>query len=778
MTRQTLFELLQTALWGMGLLAVLAVNFLFYGNLTAQVICLVAGILIIGGWLATRGARQGQGQALPRTGMEIPLLAMLLGALASEAWSPAPRAGLERMAWFIFLSVLFYFLMDTAANPQFRLLERGVLVIMTWPVALMSLLSVYLQYTGWWKQVGSTQVMPPFPFRFGSIVGHANIYMGLVNLCAPVALVMFISTRSRVYRIISGLWLVTYAVTVPFSSSRGGWLGLAAWALALGVLWVADNGRWSRVAAWLRRRWPIATGLGVAALAVLAVAALKFYNVFAGANPTHGFGFALNREGIWGPAIQIWQSSPWIGSGLGQLSQRFMTIVPAFPTGWYAAHAHSVPLQILAEMGLVGFIPFIALTITAVALLVRGYRHTPPAERMWSAASIAALAGVFVHGIFEEFSGFPLFITIVMLHLAMVAGAAGPLPRMGRVRVTWLAAPALLALGVAVYSLWAYAPLFQAAPAGEAITDWKQAARSASLSADRDPAVPFFQSQAGIAWAMAWQATGDAQSLEQARVYSARAVKAAPENPIYRANLAVIDWQSGRSAEAMEAIQQAMQLSPTEPSFPLNYGWFLEQSGQTAQATAQYRRALELDPSAATNPFWQSTPLRQAASSNRVTVSASQSHWQAARDHFASRDYSTVRMDLALASVYGEPGLPIDTGWASLALAQGDTQSFYERLDTIKSELDYVYWGNARINDGYNYYYSRNFQRMVVPGYLRASADYGQFDLLSQERQMQTAAGDCQAAAQTWQVLQREQHAGELPKGGYPPPPACVDSSN
>lgn len=777
MTRQTLLDGLQTILWGFGLVAVLSVNFLFYGSLTVCGICLGVALLIIGGWLAVRGVRQGA--ALPRTGMEIPLLAMLVGALLSQMLSPNPRSGLERMAWFVVLSVTFYFLIDSAVAPSFRELQRGALVVVTWPVALSSLLSLYVQYNGWWGQVGSTQIMPPFPFRYATIIGHANIYMGLANLVAPVALVMFLSTRSRIYRVIAALWLVTYAASVPFSSSRGGWLGMAVWILVLGGLWLVDSGRWTRLIKWLRSHWPVAAALGVVAIAGLGAAALKFYATFAGANPTHGSGLSLNRESIWGPAIQWWQSSPWIGSGLGQLSARYYGNIPAFPTNWFAFHAHSVPLQILAEMGLLGFIPFLALTVAGGVLMVRCYRKTPAGERLWSAASIAALAGLLVHGIFEEFSSQPMIITIVMLHIALVAGAAGPLPRIKHVRITWLSAPALLALGVAVYSLWSYAPLYAAAPAGEEVTDWKQAAQSASLSANRDPRVAFYQNQAGIAWAMDWQASGDPQSLAQARNYTARGVKLTPENAIYWANLAVLDWQSGQSAVALNDIRQAILLSPNEPSFPLNYGWFLEQSGRPTEAEAQYRRVLELDPSSASLPFWQSSPARKAAVAGvNHPGSAAQSYWQTARQDITVRQFAAARMALALGSVYEEPALALDTGWASLYLAQGNIQEFSDKVAAIEGDLDYNYWGLSRLYDAYNYYYTRNFQRVVVPGYLRLSADYGQLDLLAQQVQIQTAAGDCASAARAWATLQREQNAGALTQGGYPPPPTCVESAH
>jgi tetratricopeptide (TPR) repeat protein len=291
--------------------------------------------------------------------------------------------------------------------------------------------------------------------------------------------------------------------------------------------------------------------------------------------------------------------------------------------------------------------------------------------------------------------------------------------------------------------------------------------------------VAFFQSQAGIAWAMDWQASGDPQSLAQARDYAARGVKRAPENAIYWANLAVLDWHSGQPTAALDDIRQAIQLSPGEPSFPLNYGWFLEQSGQPAAAEAQYQRALELDPGSAAHPFWQSSPVRKAAVAGvKQPVSAALPYWQTARQDVAARQFTAARQALALGSVYEEPALAIDAGWGRLHLHQGNTPELSARVAAIENDLDFNYWGLSRIHDAYNYYYSRNFQRMVVPGYLRLSADYGQLDLLAQQSQMQIAAGGCTSAARAWAIFQREQHSGALIQVGYPLLPACVEQSN
>jgi hypothetical protein len=60
-----------------------------------------------------------------------------------------------------------------------------------------------------------------------------------------------------------------------------------------------------------------------------------------------------------------------------------------------------------------------------------------------------------------------------------------------------------------------------------------------------------------------------------------------------------------------------------------------------------------------------------------------------------------------------------------------------------------------------------------VPGFLKIDDDSEKFAALHELVQIQVQEGDCQAAARTWKVLQRELRAGEWLDDGYPPAPAC-----
>ena len=64
-------------------------------------------------------------------------------------------------------------------------------------------------------------------------------------------------------------------------------------------------------------------------------------------------GFAIRAE-LWKRAIDIWQSSPWIGTGAGSFLGKTYEIAPLDQHHPFDAYAHNSALHILAEFGLIG----------------------------------------------------------------------------------------------------------------------------------------------------------------------------------------------------------------------------------------------------------------------------------------------------------------------------------------------------------------------------------------------------------------------------------------
>lgn len=758
--------------WGTGAVFLLCAVAILYGrssqlraDFNAQTFLLLAGTVLGLLWLLKRGVRDRAG--LPRTGLELPLLLFLVGCALSVAFSPAPRLALEGLSWFFFCAVLFYALVDLLGSAQNRAALRPVLVVATLPTLFFALAEVYRMYLDWWERVGAA-VMPPYPFRFISLMGHSNIYMAVMDLVAPFALVLFLKSRSRGSRVLAAFWLVMFAFSVPFSSSRAGWLGMA---VAFGVLsawFLADQARWKKALRVFRQKAIWMAPAGLALLAAGGLAALRFYQVFAGSHPSHGSG-GLNRESIWGAALTAWQSSPLSGVGIGRLGLEMFEINRNFPSGWWPLHAHSTSLQILSETGLLGLIPLVLLAVAAGRVIVQGYQRTAPEERPWFAAGLAALTSAGVQSFFDDFTTFNAVLALLVAVVALLITSAGEPARFPSRSLLGLVVPVLGLAAVTAFNLWGYAPLYREV-SRETVENWRQAAVAAEESARRDPYLPVYKGQVGLAYAQVWRESGSQDDLDKARQYLSRSLEMDPSFSPYWASLAVLNWQAGEADAAITAIQKAIDLCPDEANFHINLGYMLEQTGDNRAASEQYQIALDLQPWFSNHPFWTGSPMRAGfIQQARITFPPGTYLWEQAREAIAAGRIPEARWHLALSGLASEPSVARAVTMADL-VSPDDLSSRKE----VVEQLDRLYWGYAESNY-YSYYYSRlGYDFAYVPGYIEIHPDVGQFELLEDLFERQRQAGDCEGAARTWATLQRERTGGEIPAGGWPPMPACT----
>ncbi len=231
------------------------------------------------------------------------------------------------------------------------------------------------------------------PFDFSTIdlrnwapIGHQNYVAGYLLLALPGLLglgLMHQGWQRWFWLAGLGLGLVDLYTT----SSRGGWLGLMAWAIAAFIGWLVR----SRLP-----RWQVAIA-GLAGCGVLG--GLLLFN-----NRLVGFlqSFATGRIGdeLAYRLITLvagWQmglSHPWFGAGLGVVPVAFQKYRPAWAgrEAELAYQLHSTPVQIWAELGLAG----VGLMVTAIALLLltlwRSLRQTRhPQERILITSLASAL---------------------------------------------------------------------------------------------------------------------------------------------------------------------------------------------------------------------------------------------------------------------------------------------------------------------------------------------------------------------------------------------------
>jgi Tfp pilus assembly protein PilF len=345
-----------------------------------------------------------------------------------------------------------------------------------------------------------------------------------------------------------------------------------------------------------------------------------------------------------------------------------------------------------------------------------------------------------------------------------------------RLNLLWL--PLVGWLALTGWSVWGYQPMAQGLKVAEQ-NDWQQAAAYIQQSALRDPGLSFYTTEAGFAWARAWQASGDAAALVKARQDLEQSLRIEPSLSYLWANLALLDWQAGQGAVAIQHMQTAAQLSPQEPSYLLNLGWFQENLDNSQAAKENYLGALRLAPGWAEHPFWQANALRQALladwkKSQPDAPVQGQPYWQRALQAVQAGNWAEAQRWLAYARWVGEPGA--DIAWVSgqMAEAQGDLKAamdIYQKEAGIISflgfeggntnSLTYSLWLNNRNGLGFD----------LVPGYLQLSSDSGQFKLLDSLQVLARQQGDCRAADSAWRIEQQAILGGSLEP--LPAPPAC-----
>jgi putative inorganic carbon (HCO3(-)) transporter len=221
----------------------------------------------------------------------------------------------------------------------------------------------------------------------------------------------------------------TLVVLSPFAMARvllgwrrGGRLGRVGWVasilLSMGMVFIliltASRGAYLALSVSLfvllalswPRALPVLILVGVA-IAVLCVALLGWQRM-ANALLASGVIHTLDqRIEIWSRALYIIRDFPFTGLGMGCFQSVVARIYPLFlhPDGT-VSHAHNLYLQVAVDLGIPGLVAFLAILGLSFHMALKAYRAFALAgERGWrmlSAACVAALVGMCVHGILDS----------------------------------------------------------------------------------------------------------------------------------------------------------------------------------------------------------------------------------------------------------------------------------------------------------------------------------------------------------------------------------------
>jgi tetratricopeptide (TPR) repeat protein len=397
--------------------------------------------------------------------------------------------------------------------------------------------------------------------------------------------------------------LVAALVIIFLTQSRGGLLGAVTLLTVYAGLMLLTATNWRR-----RALLP-----GFALLGLLAMLLLWPFVTRSVGDVTLNWG---QRDDIWRIALEAIAAQPWLGSGPATFGQQYLVFRQP-GSDFIHSHAHNLWLTSTAESGIVGLLAVLWLNLAFALAALRLLRHpAAAAQRVALSAVLAALAGVTVHNLFDDFLDYPMLTLHVIFFVALVLSMRPPdlvadalSPKMSH-RLNLGAVVVTLVVGA--MAIW-FQPAFHAYDAARAAAgrdDWASVRHFLAQAVQADPGNRFYRQQLALT---AGYAPSD--FLGEAIDLQTGLLRQGDHYPLDYANLACLYWQADRLPEAIEAMEQAAARESIAKSqrelrrvsglaYQFSLAQMLEQAGQSAAAEAILLDLLRDHPWFAASPFW------------------------------------------------------------------------------------------------------------------------------------------------------------------------------
>ena len=313
---------------------------------------------------------------------------------------------------------------------------------------------------------------------------------------------------------------------------------------------------------WLRRhpvtvsrevvKWLLVAVGVVGVLAVVAAASRSSGPLTIHGGPSRFFHLgSSDRVHWWKDAWHIFRDHPLGGSGAGtfQLARR-----PLGTSSSDALEPHDLPLQFLAELGLVGALLLVALFVSASAAVVAAVRRNGLATN----ALAAVVFAYGLHALLEFDWDFQALTGPAMLVVGALAASERPEHEPVRARVAALGvAVAAVAAVLSVTTPWRADRKLDDALAVQD-TNYQRSATEARDAHDINP----LSAEALLTWAYAVRRLGD---VPAALELYARATRLQPENAITWRSLGEYQLAVGKRQAAVDSLTRAHELDPNDP---------------------------------------------------------------------------------------------------------------------------------------------------------------------------------------------------------------------
>jgi len=325
--------------------------------------------------------------------------------LYSSITSYTPRNSIMSLSIYA-ACILFYFILVNTIKTRQQL--YGLLALLVLSTTVTSLYGLYQL-----KTVGATSeawvdtaLFGDIKARVGSTFENPNVLGEYLVIIIPVAIAMLWGQRSWISRLLTMGLAGIMVVCLVYTYSRGAYIGLM---LAFALFAV------------LRDRRFIALGIiGLLLLPfILPPSVINRFTSIGNLSDTS----SSYRISVWLGSLKL--AGDYWPSGIGLGLEPFKLIYPKYSlNAAYAHHSHNIYIQLLIEMGIVGFLAFLAMIVVYYKTLLAGFFKTR--DKFISTFMIAAasgMAGYLAQGMVENiwYNNRVLLTFWVMLALGMTA---------------------------------------------------------------------------------------------------------------------------------------------------------------------------------------------------------------------------------------------------------------------------------------------------------------------------------------------------------------------
>jgi len=312
-----------------------------------------------------------------RTPFTLPVVLFLVAGAISVVVAPSHRAALGIYRAYLIEPIAFFFVVSTVV----RTVRQADVVLIGLGVAALGLgipNGINTIYAALHHQLNLCCSPPVIIYTAANAVA-----LFLIPLEGVAASLLFFS-RDRRERLWAGLFLLVIVPVTLLTFSRGGYLTLAAVAIALAAV--------SGYRLWLVPAIVVAGGLFSRTPPIAARLAHESLT-----DPSNTIS---DRLKIWGESLRMLRHYPIFGAGLSGFATR---VIP-FRNGFLQDHiyAHNIALDFWSETGLLGLAAFTWLFVRGLVMGWRGWRKGSPEWRPLHLGVALAFLAILAHGLVDN----------------------------------------------------------------------------------------------------------------------------------------------------------------------------------------------------------------------------------------------------------------------------------------------------------------------------------------------------------------------------------------